>query len=140
MAFSQYYASQILNWVKGVSFPTSLSNVYVSLHTGDPGTAGSSNDVTASIKGTSIRTSVASAAFSSVGAGSGGGFEITNTGVVQITTSAVNGTIHNVSHFGIWDASLAGNFLASGALTTVVGVALGDTVQFNVGALAIRVV
>jgi len=140
MAFSQYFATQVLSWVKGTSFPAALSNVYVSLHTGDPGSAGAANDVTNTIKGTSARTLVSSSAFSAVGAASGGGFEITNTGVVQITTSASNSTTQNVTHFGIWDASTSGNFIASGALTTAVDVQLGDTVQFNIGSMAIRVI
>lgn len=140
MAFSQYFATQVLNWVKGSTFPTALSNVYVSLHTGDPGSAGTSNDVTSTIKGSATRTTVSSAAFTAVASASGGGFEITNTGVVQITTSAVNTTTQTVTHFGIWDAATGGNFLASGALTTSVGVQLGDTVQFNIGAMAVRVI
>jgi hypothetical protein len=140
MAFSQYFATQVLNWVKGSTFPTALSNVYVSLHTGDPGSAGTSNDVTSTIKGSATRTTVSSAAFTAVGSASGGGFEITNTGVVQITTSALNSTTQTITHFGIWDASTGGNFLASGALTTSVGVELGDTVQFNIGAMAVRVI
>jgi len=140
MAFSQYFATQVLDWVKGTTFPAALSNVYVSLHTGDPGTAGTSNDVTSLIKGSATRTTVSSASFSAAGSASGGGFEITNTGVVQITTSASNSTTQTVTHFGIWDASTSGNFLASGALTTSVGVQLGDTVQFNIGAMAIRVI
>ena len=49
MAFSQYFATQVLGWVKGAPFPTALSNVYISLHTSDPGTAGTSGDVTNSI-------------------------------------------------------------------------------------------
>jgi hypothetical protein len=140
MAFSQYLASQVLSWVKGTTFASALSNVYVSIHTGDPGTAGTSNDVTSTVTGSANRTAVSSAAFSSVAAASGGGFEITNTGTVQITTSAVNGSPQTLTHFGIWNAATAGNFLASGSLTSSVSVQSGDTVQFNIGAMAIRVV
>jgi hypothetical protein len=68
----------------------------------------------------------------------GGGFQITNNNSVQITTNA-SGTV-TVTHFGIWDAVTGGNFLASGALTSSVDVVSGDTVQFNAGALAIRLV
>ena len=114
--------------------------MYVTLHTGDPGTAGTANDVSATITGSSNRTQVASSAFSTVGAASGGGFEITNTGVVQITTNAQNSTGQNLTHFGIWDAQTSGNFLASGSLTSNVDVQQGDTVQFNIGAMAIKVV
>ncbi len=73
-------------------------------------------------------------------AASGGGFQITNSGVCQITTSAQNSSGATVTHFGIWDAASSGNFLASGSLTTNVDVQLGDTVQFNAAAMAIKVI
>jgi hypothetical protein len=140
MAFSQYFATQVLNWVKGSSFPTALANVYVSLHSSDPGTAGTSGDVTNTITNSSNRTSISSSALSTVAGASGGGFEVTNTGVVQLTTSANNSTPINVTHFGVWDAASGGNFLASGQLTSAVDVEVGDTVQFNINAMAVRVV
>lgn len=140
MAFSQYLADKILTWVKGTTFPTALSNVYISIHTGNPGVNGTSNDVTSTVTGSANRTAVASSAFTAAGNASGGGREITNTGVVQITTNAANASIQTITHFGVWDAATSGNFLASGELTSSVGVQAGDTVQFNVGALAIRVV
>ena len=79
MAFSQYLADRILGWVKGTTFPAALSNVYLSIHSGDPGTGGTSNDVTASITGSANRTAIASTAFTAAGNASGGGREITNT-------------------------------------------------------------
>jgi hypothetical protein len=140
MAFSQYFATQVLNWVKGSPFPTALANVYVSLHSSDPGTAGTSGDVTNTITNSVNRTSISSSALSTVTGASGGGFEVTNTGVVQLTTSANNSTPINVTHFGVWDAASGGNFLASGQLTSSVDVEVGDTVQFNINAMAVRVV
>jgi hypothetical protein len=114
--------------------------VYVSLHTADPGTAGTNNDVTASVRGVATRVGIAATAFSSVGAASGGGYEITNSMVSQQTTSAANTTATTISHFGLWDTSSGGNFLASGTLTTSVEIQQGDTVQFNSGAMAVKVV
>ncbi|HAX04283.1 MAG TPA: hypothetical protein DCX77_01285 [Acidimicrobiaceae bacterium] len=140
MAFSQYFATQVLSWVKGSSFPAALSNVYITLHSSDPGTAGTSGDVTSTITNSSNRTAIASSALSSVGAASGGGFEVTNSGVVQLTNSANNSSPITVTHFGVWDAQTGGNFLASGSLTSSVDVETGDTVQFNIGAMAVRVV
>mgnify|MGYP001136494454 FL=1 len=140
MAFSQYFATQVLNWVKGSPFPTALANVYVSLHSSDPGTAGTSGDVTNTITNSVNRTTISSSALSTVAGASGGGFEVTNTGVVQLTTSANNTTPINVTHFGVWDAASGGNFLASGQLTSSVDVELGDTVQFNINAMSVRVV
>jgi hypothetical protein len=138
MPFSQYLADRILTWVKGTTFPTALSTVFVNLHSGDPGTAGTANSVQSTVTGSANRTSVTSSTFSSVGAASGGGFQVTNGNSVQITTNASGSA--TVTHFGIWDAVTGGNFLASGALTTSVDVQSGDTVQFNIGALAIRVI
>lgn len=140
MAFSQYLATEILEWIKGVSFSSALTTVYVSIHSGDPGVAGTSNNVTATVTGSANRIAVTTSTLSTIGAASGGGFQITNNNVVQITASAVNSTTQSVSHFGIWDAVTAGNFLASGALNSAVDVVNGDAVQFNVGAMAIRVV
>lgn len=139
MAFSQYLATKILSWVKNSTFPSALSNVYVSLHTADPGTAGTNNDVTASVRGVASRVGIAATAFSSVGAAGGGGYQITNSMVSQQTTSAANTTPVTISHFGLWDTSSAGNFLASGTLTTNVEIQQGDTVQFNSGAMAVKV-
>lgn len=140
MAFSQYFATEILTWIKGSSFPTALSNVYVSIHTGDPGTAGTSNDVTLTVTGSSNRTAISASAFTGVTGASPSGFEIKNTNTVQITVNAQNGTQQTLSHFGLWDAQTSGNFIASGALTANVDVQSGDTVQFNANALAIKVV
>jgi hypothetical protein len=140
MAFSQYFATQVLNWVKGSPFPTALSNVYISLHSSDPGTSGTNGDVTNTITSSTNRTAISSAALSAVAGASGGGFEVTNTGVVQLTTSATNVSPITVTHFGVWDAASGGNFLASGQLTSSVDVEIGDTVQFNIGAMAVRVV
>tara|TARA_B100000287_G_scaffold241444_1_gene226921 strand:- start:896 stop:1318 length:423 start_codon:yes stop_codon:yes gene_type:complete len=140
MAFSQYLANKILGWMKNSSFPNALTNVYVSVHTADPGVNGTNNDATSSIKGSGTRTAIASSSFSTISAAGGGGFQITNAIVSQITTSAQNANPTTVTHFGIWDAATGGNFLASGQLTTDVDVQLGDTVQFNQGAMAIKVI
>jgi hypothetical protein len=140
MAFSQYFANEILTWIKGASFPTALSNVYVSIHTGDPGTAGTSNDVTLTVTGSANRTAISASAFTGVTGASPSGFEIKNTNTVQITTNAQNSTQQTLTHFGLWDAQTSGNFIASGALTSSVDIQSGDTVQFNGNALGIKVV
>ena len=141
MAFSQYFATQVLGWVRGQAFPGALTSVYVTLHSSDPGTAGTTGDVTQTITGSSSRTGISNANLTSqVTAASGGGYEIKNTSVVQLTTSAQNQSPITVTHFGVWDGATGGNFLASGQLTTSVDVEVGDTVQFNIGALAVRVI
>ena len=141
MAFSQYFAEQILAFLKGQGFPTALTNVYITLHTADPGTAGTNGDATASITGSANRTELSSpTGFGVITGASPSGFEIKNTSVVQITTSAVNTVTTTITHFGIWDDPNGPDFIASGTLTSSVDIALGDTVQFNIGAMAIKVV
>ena len=140
MAFSQYFATQVLNWVKGSAFPTALANVYVSLHSSDPGTAGTSGDVTNTITNSSNRTSISSSALSTVAGASGGGFEVTNTCVVQLTTAENNLTPSNGTHCGVWEDARCRNVLASGQLPSAVEVEVGDTFQFNINAMAVRVV
>lgn len=137
MAFSQYLSTALLNWFKGTTFPAAGATLYVTIHTADPGNTGANSDVTAEVRGTSGRVAVTGSTFSSVGAG-GGGFQISNGSVIQITANAANVATRRISHFGIWDANSSGNFLASGTLTTAVDVVTNDTVQFNAGALIVR--
>lgn len=137
MAFSQYLSTALLNWFKGTTFPAAGANVFITIHTADPGNTGANSDVTAEVRGVAGRVSVAGSSFGSVAAG-GGGFQISNGSVIQITANAANVTTRRISHFGVWDANSAGNFLASGTLTTAVDVVTNDTVQFNAGALIVR--
>jgi len=144
MAFSQYFANKILGWVKGTTFPTALTNIHVTLHTADPGTAGTTADTTNAICGAHSK-SVASSSLSAVAAATGGGFEITNGGVVQMVAAAANSSPITVTHFGIWNAACASphgseEFVASGSLTTSVEIQQNDTVQFNIGQMAVKVI
>ena len=147
MAFSQYFADKILSWSKGTTFPSALSSVHVTLHTADPGSAGTTSDVTNTIAGGSVHSvSLASSALGGIADASGGGREIKNTSVLQVTGNAGNGSALTVTHFGIWDAACTSghsgseNFIASGALTSSVSIVSGDTVQFNTGDMSIKVV
>lgn len=146
MAFSQYLADKILNWIQGSAFPTELSNVYISIHTGVPGDSGTSNDVTSSITGlgSNFRATVSAANLSAPTAAVGGGRQVSNGSAVTITNSASNAAAPagvTLTHFGIWDAAgPGGNFLGYGTLTAPVTIFTGDTVQFAVGALVVRAV
>ena len=60
-----------------------------------------------------------------------------NSAIVTFPAATANwGTI---SHFGVWDAATAGNFLGSGAVTTAKAVTSGDTARFAANALTITV-
>ncbi len=137
MAFSSYLSTALLNWLKGTSFPAAGATLYVTIHTADPGLDGLTGDATATVRGVAGRVAVTATAFTTPGAG-GGGIQMSNTGVIQITANAANVATQRITHFGLWSANTAGNFLGSGALTTAVDVVTNDTVQFNIGALIVR--
>ena len=92
---------------------------YVKLHTGDPGSAGTANAAT--------ETTRKAATFS---AASGGA--ITTSADLSWTSVAATETI---SHVSFWDASTAGTFLGSDALTASKSLTAGDTFTIAAGDL-----
>lgn len=90
---------------------------FVKLHTGDPGSAGANN----AAAGSTTRVAVTQA---SPSAGS-----MTINGTLPQWTNG--GTSETVSHISVWDASTAGNFLYSVALTSSKAWASGDTLTLN---------
>lgn len=96
------------------------SNLWIKLHTGDPGAAGTANAAS--------NTTRKEVTFS---ASSGGA--ITNDNAPQ--WDAVP-TAEDYSHISVWDASTAGNFLFS-AVMTANAVGVGDTFIIALGDLDI---
>jgi hypothetical protein len=92
---------------------------FVKLHTGDPGSAGTSNAAT--------ETDRVEATFS---AASGGA--ITNSAEVAWTNVAASETY---SHVSFWSASTSGTFLGSDALETSRAVTAGDNFTIAAGDL-----
>lgn len=121
MALSAYVIPKLLDHVlKGAAF-TQPTNIYVSLHTADPGTTGS-NECT----GGSYGRQLASSSFAAAGASS------------KASNADINFTLMpaaTVTHVGIWDASTVGNFLWGGALSASKTVNSGDTFQLPSGQL-----
>lgn len=81
---------------------TAIKNAitHVSLHSGDPGAAGTSNTTTA--------------ARQAVTWGSVSGGDVTSSGTLNFTGGAASG---GVTHIGFWSASTAGTFYGSQSLT-----------------------
>lgn len=104
------HANAILNVYRG----TTLTGItlYIQLHNGDPGAAGTSN-VSSAVSGRQ------SASFS---AASGGSMSLSSTPTAWSVTAT--DTITNIS---LWDASSSGNFIRSAVLTTGLAVLSGDT-------------
>lgn len=96
----------------------SVATPYIKLHVGDPGAAGTANAATETTR-----------KLVSFGAASGGA--ISND--AALTWTAVAGS-EDYTHFSLWDASTAGNFLASGTITAN-AVTAGDTFTIPSGDL-----
>jgi len=128
MGFSDYLELELLDHVfKGDAFAAS-SAIYVSLHTGDPGEDGSNEHTEAN----GYARITALAKFGTVAsAGS-----IANDAAIEFA-ACTGSDWTEVTHFGIWDALTAGNFLAGGALSASKTVQVGDTASFAIGALTI---
>lgn len=99
-SYSAYTANK---WLDALFNATafSVTTVYIQLHTADPGAAGTTAVATNSTRKTVSMAAPASAAITSDAA---------------ITWTAVS-TTETYTHFTLWDASTAGNFLGSGTVT-----------------------
>jgi hypothetical protein len=104
-------ANSWLNMLRGTAF-TAPAGTFVKLHTADPGAAGAT--------AASANTTRVSATFS---AASAGVLTMSNTP----TWAAWASGSETLTHISVWDASTAGNFLYSVALTTSKSVTNGDT-------------
>lgn len=116
-------ANAFLEWMfNGTAMPAAPANIWIQLHTADPGAAG-----TTAVAGNATRKDLTAA----MGAASGGA--ITNTSAITWTTGEVN-TSEDYTHVSFWTASTAGTFLGSG-LMTANAVTVGDEFTIPVGDL-----
>ena len=111
------------SWLNALCNATSFSvtTVYMKLHTGDPGAAGSSNAAT--------ETTRKSVSFGAPAAPAAGVVTISNDAQVQWTS--ISGS-QDATHYSLWDDPTAGNYLGSGLITASAYTA-GDTLTFAVG-------
>lgn len=107
-------ANKWLDMLSGTAF-TAPAGCYAKLHTADPGAAGAT--------AASAVTTRAACTFS---AASGGSKALTTTYPSWSMTGS-----ETISHVSFWDASTAGNYLFSAALTASRAVVNGDTLTLN---------
>lgn len=122
MSLSNYTENAILDKVlRNVDF--TVTTVYVSLHTADPGETGASE-----VSGGSYARQT-------------GTFTAATNGTSETTAnlSFTNMPAVTVTHVGLWDASVGGNFLAGGALTSSRVVSNGQTIQIDSGDLTVSI-
>lgn len=128
-AFGNYSELRTLDfWFKANSLTTTApANVYVSLHTGDPGDTGANEAST----GGYARVAQTFAAASTDG---GGTTTIDSNAAITIGPFSGSDTF---THMGIWDASTSGNFIAGGALSSSRSVVSSDQIKFNSGNITV---
>ncbi len=114
---SSYLANKVLDAVANAT-SYSAANVYVKLHTGEPGANGTANAAT--------ETTRQEATFSSASAGA-------IASDADITWTNIAGS-QDATNFSAWDNLTAGNFLFSGTITGNAYVA-GDTYTIPSGSL-----
>jgi len=106
-------------------------NLYVSLHTADPGEAGDQTTSEATYTGYARRPVARTVA---------GWTVVTNgiTNAAAITFGLDTAGVEHITHFGVGTSeTTAGKLLYSGELTTHLDVGVGVTPSFAIGALAI---
>lgn len=116
---SAFMANAVLDAV-GNNTSFVVAQGYVQLHTAAPGAAGTTNIAT--------ETDRMAVAFAAASAGS-------MASNADVSWTAIAGS-QDATHFTVWDASTAGNFLFSGTITANAYVA-GDTLTFPSGAFTV---
>jgi len=113
-------ANKWLDMLRGVAF-TAPAAAYVKLHVGDPGASGTANP---SAVVTRLAATITAAAAGSTGA-------ISNAPEFTMTAT------ETISHLSVWDASTAGNFLWSVALTVSKSVVATDILRLDTLGMAL---
>lgn len=112
-------ADAILNLYRATNI-TAPAGIYIKLHTADPGAAGAT-----AASGVTTRNQA------TWNAPSGNAITIS-----ALATWAMTGT-ETITHLSFWDASTAGNFKRSAALSAGVAVVNGSTLQVTVLTVAV---
>ena len=112
-------------WLDAVANASAYSEaaVYVQLHTGAPGTDGTSNVATETTRDQASFAAASSRA-------------TTTDANLEWTSYPANETL---SHISLWDASTSGNFLGSDDLSSTAAMTSGDTFRIPTGDLDLSV-
>jgi hypothetical protein len=112
-------ANAWLNVLRGTTY-TGIAALYVKLHIGDPGAAGTSNAAAVTTRN-QLTLAAASGGVAALSA---------------LANYAMTAT-ETISHVSVWDDPTAGNLVCTGALTVPKSVNNGDTLVFNTFAASI---
>ncbi len=120
VGFRPVTAASLLDALCNATAFTGPANLYVKLHVGDPGVAGTANAATETTR-------------HEVTFGSASGGSVANDGAVTWTN--ISGS-QDATHFSVWDNVSAGTFLFSGLITANAYTA-GDTYTFDIGSFVL---
>lgn len=128
MSKSDYAENKTVDWCTGKADPpTSIGARYVALFTAAPSDTGGGTEVSG---GSYARKSTAAADWNAAATGSA-----SNANAITFVTPS--GSWGVVTHFGIFDASTAGNLIRWAVLTTSKTIGTGDTPSFAAGTLVV---
>lgn len=132
MASSGYLREQIIKFAFTADSITRPTVWKASLHTADPGLTGA-NEVNTTTDDTAYTR--ITAAFDDTAVDG----QAKNTGTVTFPAAAAVAASYTVTHFGVWDAATAGNFLGGGQLDTAKVVEDATVLSFAIGDMVIEV-
>jgi hypothetical protein len=112
-------ADAILNLYRATNI-TAPSQIFIKLHTGDPGAAGTANASAVTTRNQATWSAPSSNAIA----------------LSALATWAMT-TTETISHLSFWDASTSGTFLRSAALSAGVAVVNGSTLQVTTLTVAV---
>lgn len=141
-ALSNYLENKIVDHLLRATAYTAPATVYVGLLTAAPSDTGGGTEVSgnayARVAVTSATTAWTGTHGTTTGASSGTNGTVSNAATITFPTPTPAGW-GTVTHFGVYDASTAGNLLFYAALTTSKTINASDVVSFAVGALTLQI-
>jgi hypothetical protein len=138
-AFSDYLENKLIDHIFRATSYTMPAALYVSLHTATPLDSNTATEVSGNAYARAAlapsTSNWANTQNSGTAASSGTGGQTMNKAIVTFPTPT--GSWGTVTHFGIYDASSAGNLLFYGALTVSKTISTSDVVTFPVDSLTV---
>lgn len=125
LVFSTATGTAILEALLNAGAWTHPTNVYISLHTADPGTTGANECTGGSYARQNATSTFATASNKAIDSN----VNLNWAGMPSAT----------VTHIGIWDAVSSGNFLCGGALAASKSVSAGNTFKIPSGSFDISI-
>lgn len=143
-AFSNYVEEQILNWTLRGAALSARTSVYIALFTGPPGEDGTANEVNPATSPWSNYERQDAADGASIELGwsvpASGAVATVSTNSKAIEFPANNGGASvTVTHVGLFDNAVGGNFLYGGALESQKTLNPGDVLSFKANTLEVSV-